>query len=426
MFNLKKSVFFAMLLVCLLAFVANGNEAFAKVAGKNIQDINGDSKSDILYTPAGSLNPTVWFMDGTQIFLNPAPVSITGGTVPDATWFYVGTGDFNADGQFDLLYRNRVTSQFMVLTMNGSAVTAVSPAGAAANVIDSSWQVRGIADFDGDGQSELLLQISTGRDNLTNYTVAIAKFASNGLTIASLTNVVTLDNDDWKILGTGNFTGSSTGKSDILLMNTNPASAYAGNVVIWVMSGTSITSVVNVASIGATGLTNWQFIGQVTATTDNGIGVTSYVLNSTGDFDGNGFDDIAWVDTSATATNGQIYIWKMKAPTGSFSGSYLTDQWGVKKVLPSVVTFTPGGIGTLTFDTFVGIYDFDGDGRADILLQSSKTAGGTYPIEQWFIRGTNITSDTVPTAPPVMLMRGVQERCSKSAVNPHDWQNCNY
>jgi hypothetical protein len=46
----------------------------------------------------------VWYLDGAQ-FLSAAYLF----TVADQSWTIVGTGDFNADGKIDILWRNTST-----------------------------------------------------------------------------------------------------------------------------------------------------------------------------------------------------------------------------------------------------------------------------------------------------------------------------
>jgi hypothetical protein len=87
-----------------------------QVAGTG--DFNGDGKVDILWRYYGGggaqgLN-YVWYMDGVTCLggvLLPA--------VLDTSWQIAGTGDFNGDGKVDILWRYYNPSQQMILCVNG-------------------------------------------------------------------------------------------------------------------------------------------------------------------------------------------------------------------------------------------------------------------------------------------------------------------
>src|SRR5271165_3913602 len=73
-------------------------------------------------------------------------------TTPTITDFLSSSGDFNADGKQDILWRNIQTGEVRIWYMNGS--TILSNDGVATVGLD--WQIVGIADFDGSGFSDIL------------------------------------------------------------------------------------------------------------------------------------------------------------------------------------------------------------------------------------------------------------------------------
>jgi hypothetical protein len=79
-------------------------------------DFNGDGDADLLFQKANG-TPMIWTMNGTSV------VSTTTLANPGAQWKAVGTGDYNGDGKSDILFQN-VNGTPMVWTMNGTSVTA--------------------------------------------------------------------------------------------------------------------------------------------------------------------------------------------------------------------------------------------------------------------------------------------------------------
>jgi hypothetical protein len=137
---------------------------------------------------------------------------------------------------------------------------------------------------------------------------------------------------NWTVVGVGDFNGD--GKADILWQNTT-----SGNLAIYLMNGTTITSSATFANLGA------------------------YSVVGIGDFNGDGMSDILLRDSS-----GDIAIWEM-------NGTTITN--------PS--SSSVGNISTVWSVAETG--DFDGNGKSDILWRD--TSGD---IAIWFMNGTTISS----------------------------------
>jgi hypothetical protein len=164
-------------------------------------DFNGDGYVDILwrYYGPGGYN-CVWFTNGT---------TITGGAnlpaIADLSWQFAGTGDFNGDGKVDILWRNIGPGGYnCVWFMNGTTVTGGVNLPA---VADSSWTIAGTGDFNGDGNLDILWRyIGPGGYNCVWFT--------NGTTITGGANLPAIADSSWTIVGTGDFNGD--GWVDIL------------------------------------------------------------------------------------------------------------------------------------------------------------------------------------------------------------------
>ncbi len=95
----------------------------AKLSPK-ISDYNGDGKKDILwrnYETISGGNNTIWLMNGTTI----AAAGDLPGLSPSNS-DVVGFGDFNSDGQSDLLWRNFGTGDNTMWLMNGTTIAAAA------------------------------------------------------------------------------------------------------------------------------------------------------------------------------------------------------------------------------------------------------------------------------------------------------------
>lgn len=126
-------------------------------------DFNGDGQTDILWRHEISGSLGWWLLDDQGQFQQIAWTGI----VADSTWRIVGTGDVNADGQIDLLWRNTVSqslgwwvmkpykanSQSYQIFNSNDVLQSVLWV---AELTDPNWQVVGVGDFDGDRDADLL------------------------------------------------------------------------------------------------------------------------------------------------------------------------------------------------------------------------------------------------------------------------------
>ena len=217
--------------------------------------------------------------------------------------------DFNKDGCSDILWRNAGTGDTYLHPMQGS--TILGSEGLVRTVADPNWRIAGLGDFDGDGRTDVLWRNSATGDNYVHF--------MNGKTIVSEGLLRAVTDQAFQVAGVGDFDGD--GKADILWRN-----SVTGVNYLWPMDGLAIK--------GTEG-----FLRTVTGQDWQVAGVD--------DFDGNNTADILWRNLAT----GDTYFWPM-------NGTTILDTEGYGRAV------------TDPSWRIVGIGDFNGDGRADVLWRN--------------------------------------------------------
>ncbi len=240
-------------------------------------DFNGDGNADLLWRNSdGTLAD--WTMNGSVI--KSSDVLTSGGAAvrPDASWSVAGVGDFDADGNADVLWRN-ASGEVVVWRMNGATIMGGGDvtAGGVAVRPDASWKVAGIGDLDGNGPADIVWRNSSGE---------VAAWLMDGTSIAGggdLTSggVAVRPDASWSLAGIGDF--NEDGNADLLWRKSN------GSLALWQMNGTTITSSGSITFDG-------------TAVAPD----ASWHIVEIGDFNGDGKSDIVWRND-----NGAVAEWLM-------------------------------------------------------------------------------------------------------------------
>ena len=117
-------------------------------------DFNSDGHPDHVFQHQADGRLAIWLMN-RHAMVRGFPLSPD--RVPDLSWKVRGAGDFDGDSRPDLIWQNEVTGQISVWLMDGTTRRdgqLLSPS----VVADTDWRIVGVADFDRDGQSDLLWQ----------------------------------------------------------------------------------------------------------------------------------------------------------------------------------------------------------------------------------------------------------------------------
>ena len=147
---------------------------------------------------------------------------------PAASWSVAGIGDFNGDGDADVLWRNSNGSLAEWL-MDGSTISSSATPTYQGSVVspDWSWNVAGVGDFNGGGDADILWRNSDG---------SLAMWLMDGSTITSSATPAyegsaVSPGSSWSVAGIGDFTGAN---DDILWRNSN------GSLAMWLMDGSTV------------------------------------------------------------------------------------------------------------------------------------------------------------------------------------------
>ena len=220
---------------------------------QGVGDFDGDGDSDILWRDDTTL--VSWELsDGNFLAQLPQP------NVPD-TWQVAGIGDFDGDGDDDVVWQHD-EGGVTIWEMAGGNYEHNHNQPAAG----PTWQVAGTGDFDGDGDDDIVWRDDGGA-------VTIWEMQDNAYVVNHNLGVVPTA---WHIAGTGDFDGDSD--ADILWRHDE------GAVTVWEIEDAALVVNHNQPAVPTT----WQIEG-------------------THDFDSDGDADILW-----RHQDGDVVTWEMR------------------------------------------------------------------------------------------------------------------
>ena len=283
--------------------------------GRVSNDFNGDGRSDIYWRSTSSGFNDLWTMNGMTI---SGSARVYGEA--NQAWKVVGTGFFNGDAKADVLWRNVTTGQLFIQHMDGN--TVLSSSGASNTVADKNWQIAALADFDGDGTTDILWR------NVVLGTHDIWLMAARQPRAQQF--VYHEPNLAWQPIGAADFDGD--GDADILWRNSSTGENY-----ILFMRGFAVQSKSNYTRREANQA--WKVVALK-------------------DFNADGYADIYWRNDTTGVNN----LWTMN---------------GVAVLSDTQVYVEPSQAWKI-----VGSGDYNGDGYADVLWRNSTTGQNFMQLMQ--------------------------------------------
>ncbi len=243
-------------------------------------DFNNDGQTDILWNNTGTGDTLYWYMNGiaraSLAFLANSPVIPT-------TWKPVGTADFDNDGELDILWQND-NGTLVVWFMSNTTRQAFALTAPASNV-GLDWKASATGDFNGDGKADIAFRNGATGQNFVWYMDGTRGLNRTGFATLGFN----FTSSSWKLVGAADFNGSGT--TDVLWQDAGPGGT--GKVVIWFMTGATFNSYTVVDTVGD----------------------LAWKIRAVGDYNDDGKADIIFHHE----TSGALVIWYMNG-SGARSG----------------------------------------------------------------------------------------------------------
>ena len=233
-------------------------------------DFDGDGNRDVIWRHTITGANIAWLMARTLRAAGVLPA------MADTNWEIQGVGDVNADGRSDVIWRHTVTGQNLGWLMNG---LAVSSSAFLPTVVDTNWEIKGIGDFNRDAHADVVWRHTVAGQNIVWF--------MNDLTIASFAFLPAITDTTWEIAGVGDL--DANGNADVIWRN-----RVTGHNIAWLMNGAIVASAAFLPTVVDV---QWE-------------------IQVVGDLDASGSADIFWRHRAT----GQNVVWLMNGLTvGDFA-----------------------------------------------------------------------------------------------------------
>jgi hypothetical protein len=184
-------------------------------------DFDGNGESDLVLQNVNTGSLGAWLFADLAVAATP---SLSHGLIDYTNWRVMGTGDFNSDGQPDIVLQHLGQGWIYVWYMNGTT-RAASSYTSFSRLVDVRWRIAAVGDMNQDGKPDIVWQHPDGW---------LALWLMNGVTLIASVPLTpgSVQDVQWQIAGMGDFNGD--GKNDLLWRHTG-----RGDLGVWFMDGTT-------------------------------------------------------------------------------------------------------------------------------------------------------------------------------------------
>jgi FG-GAP-like repeat len=307
-------------------------------------DFDADGIDDILWKDTVKNTFVLWFMENGTVRKSVAEIQDGTNTSPirNSTWSVVGLDDIDNDGFTDILLRNQTSGEINAWFMRDGKIT---DAPTVISGLGSDWQIQGFS-------GSRVLWRNTISGVVTTWVIDRSGRKENRPNSFPLSQ-------EWKVVGFQDF--NNDGVADVVWRNSQSES-----VVLWRMSS-DIDKFDPVERLGYALPNDWR-------------------ISTIADFNGDKRPDILFWN----AVSGDIVVWEIKQDVVNKDNQYVTYS--------DNGTFKNLNIKSDAFDVALA-RDFDGDQKADVLFREKGTGRTVFWKMDGSVRKSSVFGvDPVPSS----------------------------
>ncbi len=217
-----------------------------------VHDVTFDQRNDLAFRNQVTGEVQFWPMNGLTRIAPPLPLQ--GGPALGVAWTLQASADFDHDGQFDLLWRNTQTQALTIWRTSGAQyLGTLTPS--PDHAVDANWQLVAALDVSDDGNVDFIWYNTT-----SGRVVQWLMNASVQRIVGRFTNPPSAGNANWKVVGAANYGGDSSPLApwnDLLWRNET-----SGKLVVWQMNaqGERLAGLFTTPDAPANAL-SWRVVG---------------------------------------------------------------------------------------------------------------------------------------------------------------------
>jgi hypothetical protein len=176
-----------------------------------------------------------WYMNGSVTKIGDGYLDGWWSAPDSSGWRMVGFGDFNKDGNPDILLHSSA-GQNQIWFMDGATPVSATLFVSWLNFADSTgWRIEAVKDFNHDGNADWFMHNGTTGEMQIWYFDGITPISLQYVT--SSLNIP--DSSGWSLLGAYDF--NRDGSPDLFWHHTSGAAGY------WYMDGTTVLGISNIS-----------------------------------------------------------------------------------------------------------------------------------------------------------------------------------